>query len=172
MGECVYVHGDGPDDADCDCSNCVPVEPHQFVQSQLLRYEDTCWCDQPADAEVHRVSPISSDDGVWVGTGHGGCELLMGDWPPGGLRERIGSTNRWVGRDGKIWTRYESVQQARPVLEAYGMMFRDSEQHCDTCTCGCTCGYGGQHDDINPRCALNTDTCIGTLERLHARCNV
>jgi hypothetical protein len=28
--------------------------------------------------------------------------------------------------------------------------------HCETCTCGCTCGFGGLHDDGNPRCDLNT----------------
>lgn len=27
--------------------------------------------------------------------------------------------------------------------------------HCETCTCGCTCGYGGFHEPENPRCALN-----------------
>jgi hypothetical protein len=29
--------------------------------------------------------------------------------------------------------------------------------HCETCTCGCTCGYGGEHLDNNPRCALNEE---------------
>jgi hypothetical protein len=28
--------------------------------------------------------------------------------------------------------------------------------HCPTCTCGCTCGYGGLHEPENPRCELNT----------------
>lgn len=27
--------------------------------------------------------------------------------------------------------------------------------HCETCTCGCTCGYGGQHVAENSRCSLN-----------------
>lgn len=27
--------------------------------------------------------------------------------------------------------------------------------HCPTCTCGCTCGFGGEHLDNNPRCDLN-----------------
>jgi hypothetical protein len=27
--------------------------------------------------------------------------------------------------------------------------------HCETCTCGCTCGYGGQHEPENPHCELN-----------------
>ena len=26
--------------------------------------------------------------------------------------------------------------------------------HCPTCTCGCTCGYGGLHEPENPRCEL------------------
>lgn len=31
----------------------------------------------------------------------------------------------------------------------------DHGPHCHTCTCGCTCGYGGQHDPNNPHCYLN-----------------
>lgn len=27
--------------------------------------------------------------------------------------------------------------------------------HCQTCTCGCTCGYGGFHEPENQRCELN-----------------
>lgn len=30
--------------------------------------------------------------------------------------------------------------------------------HCATCTCGCTCGYGGQHEPANARCDLNQAT--------------
>jgi hypothetical protein len=26
--------------------------------------------------------------------------------------------------------------------------------HCASCTCGCTCGYGGLHEPENPRCEL------------------
>jgi hypothetical protein len=29
--------------------------------------------------------------------------------------------------------------------------------HCETCTCGCTCGYGGQHEPENPHCELNRE---------------
>jgi len=28
------------------------------------------------------------------------------------------------------------------------------ERHCKTCICGCTCGFGGEHVEDNPRCAL------------------
>lgn len=31
----------------------------------------------------------------------------------------------------------------------------ESGPHCETCTCGCTCGWGGQHSPDNPRCDLN-----------------
>ena len=27
--------------------------------------------------------------------------------------------------------------------------------HCETCTCGCTCGYGGQHEPDKESCELN-----------------
>jgi hypothetical protein len=30
----------------------------------------------------------------------------------------------------------------------------DSAGHCKTCACGCTCGFGGEHVEDNPRCAL------------------
>ena len=29
-----------------------------------------------------------------------------------------------------------------------------SARHCPTCTCGCTCGYGGQHEPSNVNCDL------------------
>ena len=29
--------------------------------------------------------------------------------------------------------------------------------HCETCTCGCACGYGGHHEPENPHCELNWD---------------
>ena len=32
---------------------------------------------------------------------------------------------------------------------------KTDQLHCPTCTCGCTCGWGGQHDPDNPRCDLN-----------------
>lgn len=28
-------------------------------------------------------------------------------------------------------------------------------KHCETCTCGCTCGYGGFHEPENEACELN-----------------
>jgi hypothetical protein len=30
------------------------------------------------------------------------------------------------------------------------------ERHCKTCVCGCTCGFGGEHVEDSPRCALTT----------------
>lgn len=32
---------------------------------------------------------------------------------------------------------------------------REAMRHCPTCTCGCTCGYGGQHEPNNVMCALS-----------------
>lgn len=32
-----------------------------------------------------------------------------------------------------------------------------NERHCKTCVCGCTCGFGGEHVEDNPRCALFGD---------------
>ena len=35
--------------------------------------------------------------------------------------------------------------------------------HCATCTCGCTCGYGGQHEPTNLRCDLNQGDLMGNF---------
>jgi len=37
--------------------------------------------------------------------------------------------------------------------------------HCETCTCGCTCGYGGQHEPDKETCELNQDDRREELER-------
>lgn len=71
---------------------------------------------------------------------------------------------------GAAWHRWTEgmVLELLDALESLGNMFSDlareapvllrerdaalSGGHCASCTCGCTCGYGGDHVEGNPLC--------------------
>lgn len=99
------------------------------------------------------------NDHMWIGHGPGGSfHVLDGvEILPPSVRPM--GDGIWVDRqEAIVWRRY-TWETARPILEAAGWTIRDAgTKHCNTCTCGCTCGYGGQHEPENAACALNQES--------------